>query len=107
VSWLHPYKEQKLIVVGNESMAVFDDLTEEKLFVYPHKIKWEGKIPVAEKAERYVVEVEKKEPLKEELRHFIECIETRKTPRTDGEEGLRVLKVLERAEKSLKEGKNE
>lgn len=107
VSWLHPYKEQKLVVVGDESMAVFDDLTEEKLFVYPHKIKWEGKIPVAEKAERYVVEVEKKEPLKEELRHFIECIETRKTPRTDGEEGLRVLKVLERAEKSLKEGKNE
>ena len=107
VSWLHPYKEQKLIVVGDESMAVFDDLTEEKLFVYPHKIKWEGKIPVAEKAERYVVEVEKKEPLKEELRHFIECIETRKTPRTDGEEGLRVLKVLERAETSLKEGKNE
>lgn len=107
VSWLHPYKEQKLVVVGDESMAVFDDLTEEKLFVYPHKIKWEGKIPVAEKAERYVVEVEKKEPLKEELRHFIECIETRKTPRTDGAEGLRVLKVLERAEKSLKEGKNE
>jgi len=107
VSWLHPYKEQKLVVVGDESMAVFDDLTEEKLFIYPHKIKWEGKIPVAEKAERYVVEVEKKEPLKEEVRHFIECIETRKAPRTDGEEGLRVLKVLERAEKSLKEGKNE
>jgi len=40
VSWLHPYKEQKLIVVGSKAMAVFDDMSEEKLFIYPHKIEW-------------------------------------------------------------------
>ena len=102
VSWLHPYKEQKLIVVGTKAMAVFDDVSKEKLFVYPHHIDYlNGKIPIARKAEHYNVQVEDKEPLKEELRHFVECIRKRKPPRTSGEEGLRVLKVLEKAEKAL------
>jgi UDP-2-acetamido-3-amino-2,3-dideoxy-glucuronate N-acetyltransferase len=102
VSWLHPFKEQKLIVIGSERMAVFDDISKEKLFIYPHKIKWEkGKIPVAQKADFNIVEFEQKQPLTEELLHFIHCIETRKTPRTDGREGLKVLGILERAEKHL------
>ncbi|MEO0091415.1 MAG: Gfo/Idh/MocA family oxidoreductase [candidate division WOR-3 bacterium] len=104
VSWLHPFKEQKLVVVGSKAMAVFDDLTKEKLFVYPHKIEWtKGKIPVAHKAEYYCVNFEYKEPLKEEMKHFIECLSKRSNPKTDGEEGLSVLKVLEHAEKSLKD----
>lgn len=99
VSWLHPFKEQKLIVVGSKAMAVFDDLNTEKLFIYPHTIEYlSGKIPVAQKAEHVVVPVENKEPLKEELRHFIECICSRKQPLTDGIEGVKVLKVLEQAE---------
>lgn len=103
VSWLHPYKEQKLVVVGSKAMVVFDDVSEEKLCVYPHGIGWiNGKIPVAQKAQRYPVLIKNKEPLKEELLHFIDCIVNRKAPRTDGAEGLRVLKVLERAEKSLR-----
>ena len=102
VSWLHPYKEQKLIIVGTKAMAVFDDVSKEKLFVYPHKIEYKsGKIPVAQKAEHYAVPLEDKEPLKEELKHFIESITKRKNPKTDGEEGLRVLKILEEAEKCL------
>jgi UDP-2-acetamido-3-amino-2,3-dideoxy-glucuronate N-acetyltransferase len=107
VSWLHPFKEQKLIVVGSKAMAVFDDVTQEKLVVYPHTITWkEGKIPVAEKADYYPVKVERKEPLKEELQHFLTCVLTRKQPRTDGYEGLRVLAVLEEAERSLQTGRN-
>lgn len=103
VSWLHPYKEQKLVVVGDKAMAVFDDVSKEKLFLYPHKIEWkDGKIPVAQRAEYEIIPVEKKEPLKEELKHFIECINLRKKPKTDGEEGLKVLKVLEKAENFLK-----
>jgi UDP-2-acetamido-3-amino-2,3-dideoxy-glucuronate N-acetyltransferase len=91
-----------LIVVGSKAMAVFDDVSKEKLFLYPHKIEWkEGKIPVVQKAEYQVVPVEKKEPLKEELNHFIECVLQRKRPLTDGFEGLKVLKILEMAEKSL------
>lgn len=102
VSWLHPFKEQKLVVVGSKGMAVFDDVSSEKLFLYPHSISWsEGKIPVAQKAEHRVIPFEKAEPLKEELRHFIDCVQHRKRPRTDGAEGLRVLKVLEAAEMSL------
>ncbi len=102
VSWLHPFKEQKLVVVGSEKMAVFDDVSKEKLFLYPHKIKWEkGTIPVAEKADYVTVEFEQKQPLEEELLHFIDCVETRKTPKTDGVEGLKVLKILEAAQKKL------
>ncbi|RLB03898.1 MAG: oxidoreductase, partial [Deltaproteobacteria bacterium] len=106
VSWLHPFKEQKLIVVGSKAMAVFDDVSDEKLFIYPHKIEWqEGKIPVAHRADYLPVEIERKEPLQEELRHFVGCVLERRRPKTDGEEGLRVLKVLEEAERSLASGK--
>jgi UDP-2-acetamido-3-amino-2,3-dideoxy-glucuronate N-acetyltransferase len=103
VSWLHPYKEQKLVVVGSKKMALFDDLSEGKLFVYPHEIKLEnGKIPVAHKADFITVDVPSKQPLKEELLHFINCIETRSIPKTDAREGLMVLKILEKAEHSLR-----
>ena len=92
VNWLHPFKEQKLVVVGSKAMAVFDDVSAEKLYLYPHKIEWkEGKIPVAEKAEREVIPVEKAEPLKSEVQHFIDCITNRQQPKTDGREGVRVL----------------
>lgn len=102
VSWLHPFKEQKLVVVGSKAMAVFDDVSKEKLFLYPHKIDWkEGKIPVAQKADYQVIPVDKAEPLKAELEHFISCVRDRKRPKTDGAEGVRVLKILESAEKSM------
>jgi UDP-2-acetamido-3-amino-2,3-dideoxy-glucuronate N-acetyltransferase len=105
VSWLHPYKEQKLVVVGSKAMIVFDDVSKEKLFLYPHTIEWkDGKIPYAKRADSLILPVENGEPLKEELKHFIECVVQRKQPRTDGEEGLRVLTVLEAAEHSLKNG---
>ena len=102
VSWLHPFKEQKLVVVGSDGMAVFDDLSQEKLFLYPHKIEWkDGKTPVAQKADYIVVPTERGEPLKLELEHFLDCVEKRKTPLTDGKEGLRVLRILEAADKSI------
>ena len=102
VSWLHPFKEQKLIIVGSKAMAVFDDVSKEKLFLYPHKIEWkDGKIPVAQKSEYQVIPIEAGEPLNLELSHFIECVKHRNRPRTDGLEGLRVLKILELAEDSI------
>jgi UDP-2-acetamido-3-amino-2,3-dideoxy-glucuronate N-acetyltransferase len=83
-------------------MAVFDDVSSEKLFIYPHKIEWKnGKIPIAQKADYKIVSVEDVEPLEEELKHFAECILKRKIPRTDGAEGLSVLKVIESAENVL------
>lgn len=103
VSWLHPFKEHRLVIVGSDKMAVFDDTKDnEKLVVYPHSVEWqEGKIPVAHRAEKEVIEVADEEPLRLECEHFLECVTEQKTPRTDGKEGLRVLEVLEKAEDSL------
>jgi UDP-2-acetamido-3-amino-2,3-dideoxy-glucuronate N-acetyltransferase len=102
VNWLHPYKEQKLIVVGSKAMAVFDDVSDEKLFVYPHTIEWKnGKTPIAQKADYVVIPVESAEPLKRELEHFIQCLRGRKRPKTDGLEGLKVLNILTLAGETL------
>lgn len=103
VSWLHPYKEQKLVVVGSKAMAVFDDMSKEKLCLYEHKIEWvNGKIPVAQKVPHKVISIEDSEPLKEELTHFLKCVEIRQKPLTDADEALKVLEVLEKAEDLLK-----
>ena len=104
VSWLHPFKEQKLVVIGNKKMAVFDDMSQEKLFIYPHNIEWINSVPIAQKAEREVVSFKMGEPLKAECEHFIDCMNKGKIPRTDGKEGLKVLKILSIAEESLKRG---
>jgi len=105
VSWLHPFKEQKLVVVGNLKMAVFNDTSpSEKLLLYPHKINWVGKVPNAQRAEGEPIPFEASEPLKGECLHFLQCVETRRKPRTDGEEGLRVLEVLTACQQSLDRG---
>ncbi|OGX26052.1 MAG: oxidoreductase [Omnitrophica WOR_2 bacterium GWF2_38_59] len=102
VSWLHPYKEQKLVVIGSKAMAVFNDLEpEEKLVLYPHKVEWIHQVPIAAIAEKEVVDIDKKEPLREACLHFLNCIETRQKPKTDGKEALRVLKVLQKAQEYL------
>lgn len=102
VSWLHPFKEQKLIVVGTRKMAVFDDMEKkDKLLLFPHSIDWKNHVPVAHKAESQPVEFDWVEPLRAECAHFVECIRQRSTPRTDGAEALRVLTVLDACEKSL------
>jgi UDP-2-acetamido-3-amino-2,3-dideoxy-glucuronate N-acetyltransferase len=103
VSWLHPFKEQMLVVVGDKKMAVFNDTEAwaEKLQLYPHSVKWSGNVPVANKAEAQLVAVGQEEPLRAECAHFLECIATRKRPRTDGKEGLRVLKVLNGCQAAL------
>ena len=105
VSWLHPYKEQKLIVVGDRQMAVFDDLEPvNKLVLYPHAIAWRNHQPVPNRADAKPVPVDSVEPLKMECQHFLECIKTRQTPLTDGMEGLRVLTVLQQCQEALNAG---
>ena len=103
VSWLHPYKEQRLVVVGEKKMAVFDDTVKDKLLIYPHSLDWVERSPVPRKGEAQVVPVTSEEPLRQECRHFLDCITNRSTPLTDGEEGLRVLKVLSACSRSLLE----
>jgi UDP-2-acetamido-3-amino-2,3-dideoxy-glucuronate N-acetyltransferase len=102
VSWLHPYKEQKLILVGDRGLAVFDDVaTERKLTVFQHSVSWVGRVPVPQREEGRNIPFPDEEPLRAECAHFLECIQTRRRPRTDGEEGLSVLEVLEACQRSL------
>ena len=107
VSWLHPYKEQKLVVVGEDSMAVFDDTKpwNEKLALYRHSVKSSGGLPSLEKAEVKYLEISQSEPLRNECQHFLDVVSRNIVPLTDGVEGLRVLNVLSAA--SLSESKNE
>ena len=104
VSWLHPVKEQKLVVVGSEKMAVFDDTADEKLVLYPHKVEWKNRVPTALKAKGEGVPLEMVEPLKAECQHFLDCVSSRRTPVTDGHEGLRVLSLLDACQRSLLKG---
>jgi UDP-2-acetamido-3-amino-2,3-dideoxy-glucuronate N-acetyltransferase len=103
VSWLHPFKEQKLVVIGDRAMAVFDDGRDwdEKLLLYPHRIEWRETLPVPLRAAADPVTLKAGEPLNLECRHFLHCIATGERPRTDGREGLRVLRVLARASAAL------
>jgi len=104
VSWLHPFKEQKLVVVGDRKMAVFHDTAanpQEKLLLYPHTIAWKDRVPVAHRAEAAPVPFEATEPLRAECQHFLDCMAGRQTPRTDGREGLRVLTVLRQCQEAI------
>ncbi len=109
VSWLHPFKEQKLVVVGDRGMAVFDDGQpwDSKLAIYPHRVDWHEGLPEPVRADAETVAVKPGEPLEAECRHFLECIVDGATPRTDGREGVRVLRVLHAAEQSLAAGRGE
>ena len=61
VSWLHPFKEQKLVVVGDRKMAVFNDVEPtDKLVLYPHSIEWKNQLPVANKAEAEIVDIRRR-----------------------------------------------
>ena len=74
---------------------------EDKLLLYPHQINWKNNAPVPVKCDPEREDILQDEPLKLECRHFIECIDTGKTPMTDGAEGLRVLKILNAAQRTL------
>lgn len=106
VSWLHPFKEQRLVVIGDKGMLVFDDTKpwDDKLARYRHQINWVDGMPQPIKAEAETIAVEADEPLKLECAHFLDCVKTGRRPRTDGEEGLRVLTVLDAAAKALESG---
>jgi UDP-2-acetamido-3-amino-2,3-dideoxy-glucuronate N-acetyltransferase len=103
-SWLHPFKEHRLVVVGEKGMAVFEDSQSDaakKLLFYPHAVQWAGGVPTPVKGDVEQIPYEIGEPLKAECQHFLDCIAKDQEPRTNGAEGLRVQKVLDRATQSL------
>jgi len=105
VSWLHPVKEHKLTVIGEQGALVFDDSLpwEQKLTLYKNNIVLKDGNPVAEKGEITPITLKQDEPLKAECEHFLNAIKNNSPVRTDADEGIRVLETLVAAEKSLKQ----
>ena len=103
LSWLHPFKEHRLTVIGTEAMAVFDDCQpwESKLTVYRHQIAL-GDAPVITRAEPQPIRVAPAEPLAAECQHFVNRVETGSQPLTGGAESLRVMRVLARASDAMR-----
>lgn len=100
VSWLHPFKEQRLVVIGSRKMASFDDVSK-RLMLYDQRVDVREGEPVPVKGDGQEVAFGPEEPLRLECQAFLEAIETRRPPLTDGASGLRVLKVLQAAQRSL------
>jgi len=80
---------------------VFDDTAEQKLVLYPHRVEWKNRIPTAVKANGEPVSIDNGEPLRLECQHFLDCVESRNPPLSDGSEGLRVLRVLDACQRAL------
>jgi UDP-2-acetamido-3-amino-2,3-dideoxy-glucuronate N-acetyltransferase len=104
-SWLNPFKEHKLTVIGDKAMAVFDDTSRDwkhkSLALFEHKVVTKNAVPLLMKGEETTVAFEEREPLRDELMHFLECVETGGVPRTGAQEAIPVLEALERAQKSM------
>src|SRR5215831_15554891 len=100
VSWLHPFKEQRLVVIGSKKMASFDDVSK-KLVLYDQRVEVREGQPIPIKGEGEEVGFAAEEPLRLECQAFVDAMSTRKRPLTDGYSGLRALKVLQAAQRSL------
>jgi UDP-2-acetamido-3-amino-2,3-dideoxy-glucuronate N-acetyltransferase len=107
VSWLHPFKDQRLVVVGEKAMAVFNDVAAgaDKLLLYRHEAGWTGDIPFVTKAEAEPIPFDAgAEPLKRECETFLAAVRGGPAPPSDAAEGIRVLTVLDACQRAL-EGK--
>lgn len=109
VSWLDPHKVRKLTIVGNSKMAVFDDLeATEKLRIYDKGAQYKSEYDTFAEyiglrfGDIRIPYIKTGEPLRAECQHFIDCVRDRKQPLSDGRDGLRVVRVLDAADRSLK-----
>jgi predicted dehydrogenase len=109
LSWLDPHKVRKTTIVGRDKMAVFDDVeATEKLRIYnnhaePPQAKSYGEAIQVRFGDILIPRVETAEPLQLECKHFVECVATRTRPLTDAEDGLRVIRIIEAAQRSLEQ----
>jgi UDP-2-acetamido-3-amino-2,3-dideoxy-glucuronate N-acetyltransferase len=109
LSWLNPFKEQRLAVIGTEGMAVFDDTApwEAKLAVYGHRVAWRGQTPEAVRdAAGRTIALEPRESLREQCLAFLGCVASRaEPPDSHGREALEVMKVLLALDLALRENR--
>ena len=105
VSWLHPYKEQRLVVIGDKKMAIFNDVNPfgQKLCLYPQSVEFDGKIPLLKKEDAEFIEHVNTEPLRQECASFLDCIKSRQSPLTDAQSGIEALRVLHACQASIEQ----
>ena len=105
LSWLDPHKERRFTVVGSRRMATFDDMAiESKLTVYDKGFDEDSRgygEYVTRAGGSWSPRVPNVEPLRVECEHFVDCVLTGQRPRSNGESGLRVVRVLEQLQRSL------
>ncbi len=108
ISWLDPHKIRKFTIVGSKKMVVFDDMeSSEKIKIYDKGADFPGKYVsygdsiTLRIGDISIPKIDMKEPLKIECQHFLDCIRENKSPLSDGADGLRVVRVLEAAQKSM------
>jgi predicted dehydrogenase len=110
VSWLDPHKVRKFTIVGTKKMLVFDDMeATEKIWIYdkgvePAEAMAYGEDLTLRFGDITVPWIRMKEPLSIEVQHFIDCCATGETPRSDGRDGLRVVRILEAVDESMAAG---
>jgi len=111
VSWLDPHKMRKITLVGTKKMVTFDDMeATEKIRIYDKSANvTAGAVGYADsialrQGDILIPVVKGGEPLRLECEHFIQCIRDGQTPRSDGRDGLRVVRVLDAATRSLRAG---
>jgi predicted dehydrogenase len=111
LSWLDPVKQRHLTVVGSKKMLVYDDIRDEKITIFDKGVEVPSYSVTEEQfrasyrhGEETVYPLKWSEPLKAECDHFVTCIRTGASPRSNGENGLMVLNVLETAQRSLING---
>lgn len=110
VNWLAPVKVRRTLIGGSEKMIVYDDLEpSEKVKVYDKGVTLSAspeavyKLLVSYRSgDMWAPNIDQTEGLQTEVRHFIDCIERNQQPASDGHAGLRVLRILEAAERSMR-----
>ncbi len=102
VSWLHPFKEHRLVVIGSKGMLTFEDSSEEKnILFYEKGIDWIQGEPVKRDGATEILEYKPALPLTEELKYFIDHLDGSRISIADSQNGIEVLSILEQATASL------
>jgi predicted dehydrogenase len=110
LSWLSPRKERRFTLVCSQKMVELDDVSPEKLRIYdkgydrPPAFTQFGEFLTIRDGDVHIPKVAMEEPLRAEIRHFLDCIERGERPETDLAQGVRVTAILEAAERSLAAG---
>ncbi len=111
LSWLDPVKQRALTIVGSKKMLVYDDIAEDKVIIFDKGVEVPAYSITEEQfrasyrhGDETIYPIKWSEPLRAECNHFVQCIQNGATPRSDGVDGLKVLKILETAQRSLLNG---